>query len=189
MPLVEDLMNPDIDITEKTTKPVIKKKSSTEISKKTVKITAKNSDKENPDSKHIEDDEPAQPDDLNLKYQKKSPKEHIKDLPDTYIGSIIKETTSIYTIQERSVTNSKPDTDGDITSDTTAGETYNKYRIVSKEIEYVPGLRSIIEEILVNAFDNMNRINQKIATEKKKLKKEESFLFGISSKNSLFFFK
>ena len=173
MPLVEDLMNPDIDLTEKTTKPVIKKKSSTEITKKTVKVTTKNSDKENPDSKNIEEEEPVQTDDLNLKYQKKSPKEHIKDLPDTYIGSIIKETTSIYTIQERSITNSKPDTDGDgdNTSDTSAGETYNKYRIVSKEIEYVPGLRSIIEEILVNAFDNMNRINQKIVTEKKKLRK------------------
>jgi len=173
MPLVEDLMNPDIDLTEKTTKPVIKKKSSTEITKKTIKVTTKNSDKENPDSKNIEEEEPVQTDDLNLKYQKKSPKEHIKDLPDTYIGSIIKETTSIYTIQERSITNSKPDTDGDgdNTSDTSTGETYNKYRIVSKEIEYVPGLRSIIEEILVNAFDNMNRINQKIVTEKKKLRK------------------
>ena len=173
MPLVEDLMNPDIDLTENTTKPVIKKKSSTEITKKTVKITAKHSDKEKND-KHNEDEELVQPDDLNIKYQKKSPKEHIKDLPDTYIGSIIKESTNIYTIQERSITNSKPvptgDTDEtDISKD--GGETYNKYRIVTKEIEYVPGLRSIIEEILVNAFDNMNRINQKIATEKKKLKK------------------
>jgi DNA topoisomerase-2 len=176
MPLVEDLMNPDIDITEKTAKPIIKKK--------IVKVTAKNSEKDT--SKHIEEEEPAQPDDLNLKYQKKSPKEHIKDLPDTYIGSIIKETTNIYTIQERSkstsnttgntdasntASNTDINMDGNTESISDAGETYNKYRIVTKEIEYVPGLRSIIEEILVNAFDNMNRINQKIATEKKKLKK------------------
>ena len=55
-----------------------------------------------------------------------------------------------------------------------AGENKNddkEYKIINKEIEYVPGLRSIIEEILVNAFDNMNRVNQKIAVEKKRLKK------------------
>jgi DNA gyrase/topoisomerase IV subunit B/DNA gyrase/topoisomerase IV subunit A len=208
MPLIEDLMNPDIDLNNKTTIPVIKKKSSTEITKKIVKNRTKNNDNDNDNDNDKntknEDDESVQPDDLNLKYQKKSPKEHIKDLPDTYIGSIIKETTNIYTIQERSITiansittdnvldesisntydNSKGvcDSTGDCNStgevecdvdcnSTVEGEIYNKYRIVTKEIEYVPGLRSIIEEILVNAFDNMNRINQKIITEKKKLKK------------------
>ena len=39
------------------------------------------------------------------------------------------------------------------------------YILFNKEFEYVPGLRSIIEEILVNAFDNMNRVNQKNAVE------------------------
>ena len=75
-------------------------------------------------------------------------KEHVLTLPDTYIGSTIKETNSIWNL------NNSED-----------------LHIIQKEFEYVPGLRSIIEEILVNAFDNMNRVNQKNAVENKRLKK------------------
>jgi len=87
-------------------------------------------------------------DDVSKKYQKKSQLEHIKDLPDTYIGSTIKETNSIWNLNNS-----------------------EELHIIQKEFEYVPGLRSIIEEILVNAFDNMNRVNQKNAVENKRLKK------------------
>ena len=37
---------------------------------------------------------------LAKKYQKKSQLEHIKDLPDTYIGSTIKETNSIWNLKK-----------------------------------------------------------------------------------------
>ena len=135
-------------------------------------------------------------DDLTKKWQKKSQLEHIKDLPDTYIGSIVMETANQWIIKKSINHNQNCD---DTDTDNTNGNTFDKilnsqdnmengkeyakedarenknddkeYKIINKEIEYVPGLRSIIEEILVNAFDNMNRVNQKIAVEKKRLKK------------------
>ncbi len=94
---------------------------------------------------------------LMKKYDSKTQLEHIMHLPDTYIGSKEPEKTNIWTIEH--------------IKDNTDTDTEVKYRIISKEIEYVPGLRSIIEEILVNAFDNMNRVNQRNSTENKRLKK------------------
>jgi len=121
------------------------------------------------------DDEDVPLDNLAEKYKKKTQLEHIKDLPDTYIGSIIKETTNVWTFDNPIVTKSDTTDSTDSTTEVESVdkgiENATKYRIINKEIEYAPGLRSIIEEILVNAFDNMNRINQKIATEKKRLKK------------------
>jgi len=61
-------------------------------------------------------------------------------LPDTYIGSIVKEISPMWTASSN---------DEEVIS------------IVNKDIEFVPGLRNIIEEILINAFDNMNRVIQK----------------------------
>lgn len=145
---------------------------------------------ENPkpvDAKAVDD----QLDDLSKKWQKKSQLEHIKDLPDTYIGSIIKETTQQWIIEDSkndSKNDSKDEQKLEATLDNILGDDQpeekqpgdkpasdssnpNDIKIVNKEIEYVPGLRSIIEEILVNAFDNMNRVNQKIALEHKRLKK------------------
>ena len=118
-------------------------------------------------------------DNLSEKYKKKTQLEHIKDLPDTYIGSIIKETTNVWTIPnisdltyELSDTNSEQDKiDNKIDNKEESDKIIDRCKIINKEIEYTPGLRSIIEEILVNAFDNMNRVNQKIAVEKKRLKK------------------
>ena len=55
-------------------------------------------------------------DNLSEKYKKKTQLEHIKDLPDTYMGSIIQETTNVWTIPnisdltyELSDTNSEQD--------------------------------------------------------------------------------
>ena len=130
------------------------------------------------------EEEEVQLDNLAEKYKKKTQLEHIKDLPDTYIGSIIKETTNVWTFDNTVVTKSDI-TDVEL-SDKNTGTgmgtgmgtdtgarigNSSTYKIINKEIEYAPGLRSIIEEILVNAFDNMNRVNQKIVTEKKRLKK------------------
>ena len=112
-----------------------------------IKKSKKNKDD---DSINNSDDELGELDDVAKKYQKKSQLEHIKDLPDTYIGSTIKEVSSVWNLENNDTTN---------------------IHIINKEFEYVPGLRSIIEEILVNAFDNMNRVNQKNAVEGKRLKK------------------
>ena len=84
-------------------------------------------------------------DDVADKYQKKTQLEHIRALPDTYIGSIVKEKTFIWTCN--------------VNNDVKGGE----LQIINKEIELVPGLRNIVEEILINAFDNMNRVSQKNA--------------------------
>jgi DNA topoisomerase-2 len=118
-------------------------------------------------------------DDIAKKYQKKSQIEHIKDLPDTYIGSIITETINQWIINTNADTNADTKEKDEATLDNILTDVDmkaepskpSKLSIIAKEVEYVPGLRSIIEEILVNAFDNMNRINQKIATEHKRLKK------------------
>jgi DNA topoisomerase-2 len=109
-------------------------------------------------------------DNLSEKYKKKTPLEHIKDLPDTYIGSIVIENANVWTLENLKSTDNKANTEQS-TEQSTENVDNPKYRIISKEVEYVPGLRSIIEEILVNAFDNMNRVNQKNAVEKKRLRK------------------
>ena len=79
---------------------------------------------------------------LALKYQKKTQYEHIRDLPDTYIGSIVCETVEQYVYDNIDAKDS----------------------IVKKKIDYVPGLFKIFDEIIVNANDNGNRIDSKIAT-------------------------
>lgn len=126
----------------------LKKESKQESKKDTTPKPNKKSKKYGIDEEIINSDNDGELDDVSKKYQKKSQLEHIKDLPDTYIGSTIKETNSIWNL------NNSED-----------------LHIIQKEFEYVPGLRSIIEEILVNAFDNMNRVNQKNAVENKRLKK------------------
>lgn len=66
-------------------------------------------------------------------YQKKSQLEHILLRPDTYIGSVekAKELMWVYDLETE--------------------------QIIQKEIEYVPGLYKIFDEILVNAADNKQR--------------------------------
>lgn len=66
-------------------------------------------------------------------YQKKSQLEHILLRPDTYIGSVekVRENMWIYDFDQK--------------------------KMIQKEIEYVPGLYKIFDEILVNAADNKQR--------------------------------
>ncbi|KAJ8915854.1 hypothetical protein NQ315_004668 [Exocentrus adspersus] len=82
-------------------------------------------------------------------YQKKSQLEHILLRPDTYIGSVekVSELMWIY------------DTDKDT--------------MVQKEIEYVPGLYKIFDEILVNAADNKQR-DKRMDCIKVEIKPEEN---------------
>jgi len=169
---LEDIM-PELSLskTSKTTKDkTVKEKSKivNETEKKVSKTIKLKTDKKSKNNSNQDtntnnsdsdgDHGPAELDDVAKKYQKKSQLEHIKDLPDTYIGSTIKENASIWNLD---------------------GNTSTDLHISNKEIEYVPGLRSIIEEILVNAFDNMNRVNQKNTVEGKKLKKVSYIKVGV----------
>jgi DNA topoisomerase II len=88
-------------------------------------------------------------DELSAQYEKKTHLEHIKDLPDTYIGSVEPEVNTQWLVD-----NDFMEEERDI---------YNEpIKFVKKEINYSPGLKNIIEEILVNAYDNKNRVDQKI---------------------------
>ncbi len=70
---------------------------------------------------------------VNEKYQKKSHLEHIKDLPDTYIGSVEPVTQNMWLYNE-----------------TTA-------LMEQSEVTYIPGLFKIFDEVLVNANDHKIR--------------------------------
>lgn len=67
-------------------------------------------------------------------YQKKSQLEHILDLPDTYIGSIESTQIETWTLDE------------------------NDEKMEFKNIQYIPGLYKIFDEILVNAIDQYVRL-------------------------------
>jgi DNA topoisomerase-2 len=66
------------------------------------------------------------------RYQKKSPLEHILDLPDTYIGSVEIAEEDMFILNDEN-------------------------KMVKKTISYIPGLQRIYEEILLNAFDQQVR--------------------------------
>lgn len=78
-------------------------------------------------------------------YQMKTHLQHIMDLPDTYIGSV----------QSEKATRWIKGSDA---------------RFIHSDFEFPPGLMHIIEEILVNAYDNRNRVMQKLASGIKGLK-------------------
>jgi len=63
------------------------------------------------------------------KYQKLSPLEHILKRPDTYVGSLEKETTKQWVLDE------------------------SKTSMIQRDIEHIPALDKIFDEILVNAID------------------------------------
>ena len=75
---------------------------------------------------------------LALQYQKKSLKEHILDLPDTYIGDIAINLSQQYLLKEDEIS-------------------LNTFYLSL-------GLMNIIEEILVNAFDQYSRTNKQKVT-------------------------
>jgi len=66
-------------------------------------------------------------------YQKKSPREHVLLRPDTYVGSVERDTEKMYVMDE------------------------DVGRMVEREVEFVPALYKIFDEILVNAADNKQR--------------------------------
>ena len=65
------------------------------------------------------------------KYQQWEHIKHIRELPDTYVGSSIKEEKDLYV--------------------------FNNNKIEKKNIEWVPAIYKIFDEIIVNAVDNHTR--------------------------------
>jgi len=68
-------------------------------------------------------------------YQKKSPREHVLLRPDTYVGSIERETQKVFVMDESE----------------------GVMRMVEQNVDFVPALYKIFDEILVNAADNKQR--------------------------------
>ena len=66
-------------------------------------------------------------------YQKKTQLEHILIRPDTYIGSVEMTTSFLWVLSE------------------------NEEKFENRQIEFVPGLYKIFDEIIVNAADNYQR--------------------------------
>ena len=82
---------------------------------------------------------------LNKQYQRLSDKEHVKQNPDTYIGSVVNLQDDLWVLDE-------------------SGETP---KIVLKSVHYVPGLYKLFDEAIVNCRDHVIRMNQNTAENKK----------------------
>ena len=96
--------------------------------------------------------------DLSKKYKKHTHREHILEIPDTYIGSIDHVTEDIYHCRK-----SKTDPAGGEAApepDNTHSLGLNS-EMVSSPLEIVPGLYKIYDEILVNARDHVVRLFDK----------------------------
>jgi hypothetical protein len=78
-------------------------------------------------------------------YQKKSQLEHILLRPDTYIGSVERISESMWVAE-------KKEEEGNVS-----------YRMVQRDISYVPGLYKIFDEILVNAAGEFGMVSGGIA--------------------------
>jgi DNA topoisomerase-2 len=76
--------------------------------------------------------------DMFFDVQMKTDKQHILEVPDTYIGSIDKSDTDLWIMNE----------DGD--------------KIIQKNISYIPGLFKLFDEGIVNCRDHVVRMQQKI---------------------------
>ena len=118
--------------------------------KSTIKSTIK--------STNIRNESQLEKDALSKKYQKKTQLEHIRDLPDSYIGSIEFKESNEYIIVEIG----------------------GKDAIKQKIIQINPGFINIVEEILVNAIDAFSRTEQKNKTLKGKHKMKEVTKIDIS---------
>jgi DNA topoisomerase-2 len=80
--------------------------------------------------------------DLSKKYKKHELRDHIYNLPDTYIGSIDKTQLETFLYDEESK------------------------KMVKKVITYVPGLFKIFDETIVNASDHIMRLKEEIKNKK-----------------------
>ena len=96
---------------------------------------------------------------LALQYQKKSLKEHILDLPDTYIGDIAINLSQQYLLKEDKIS-------------------LNTFYLSL-------GLMNIIEEILVNAFDQYSRTNKQKLSGVKGIKTTNEIKVSIKNNKTI----
>ena len=78
----------------------------------------------------------------NKKYVKMDPREHVLARPGMYIGSVEIDKTSMWVLNE------------------------NKTEMMKKEVDYIPGLFKIFDEILVNVLDHIIRLKSETGTVK-----------------------
>ena len=88
---------------------------------------------------------------LAKKYKKHTHRQHILELPDTYIGSIDHVTEPLWFYQDEKKTDEAPD----------QSQLGSGSKMVSSDLTYVPGLYKIFDEILVNARDHVVRLHAK----------------------------
>lgn len=82
------------------------------------------------------------PSSSNKKYVKMDPREHVLARPGMYIGSVEVDKTSMWVLNE------------------------NKTEMMKKEVDYIPGLFKIFDEILVNVLDHIIRLKSETGTVK-----------------------
>ena len=92
------------------------------------------------------------------KYKKHELRDHIYELPDTYIGSVERTLLKTFVYDDASK------------------------RMVEREIEYVPGLYKIFDEVLVNALDQSSRLKSEIADGKKDVKMVKTIKINVDQK-------
>ena len=77
-------------------------------------------------------------------YDKKTPREHILTIPDTYIGDIEESKETLWTLKIKDSDNSNLD-----------------FIMKKKKIKFVPGLLKLFDEIIVNSIDFKNELDKK----------------------------
>ena len=92
------------------------------------------------------------------KYQQMEHLKHIRELPDTYVGSSINEEKELFILENE--------------------------KIVKRNVNYVPALYKIFDEIIVNAIDNHTRTQQEKEKFPKKLVRVMNNLEVCIDKNS-----
>lgn len=127
--------------------------------------------------KNILGDEVSTNEELKVKYQRKTLKNHIETLPDTYIGSVEGEYTEQY-IYDKTV--------DFIKKEEVVAKDDIRERFIKKDFHYNPGLKNITEEIIINAYDNKNRVEQRNKDlKRKKLKLVTYIKIDIDRKEGL----
>jgi len=98
------------------------------------------------------------PKEAQEKYKKHELRDHIYELPDTYVGSVERTVlkTFIYSDEAK--------------------------KMVEQEIEYVPGLYKIFDEVLVNSLDQTARLKSEIANGKKDVKLVKTIKINVDQK-------
>jgi len=92
------------------------------------------------------------------KYKKHELRDHIYEIPDTYIGSVSLTQIKTYIFDDETK------------------------RMIERDLEYVPGLYKIYDEVLVNALDQSMRLKTEIAKGVKDVKQLKTIKINVDKK-------